>query len=220
MNTKEKQAKPGPIGRRQFIKSAGVLAGAAALTGSSTLAVGAAPGDSDRLIKNMEDVDTACANDYRRVLERAALREGVRIRSDMTVFASKHNALLVAAPVEGLERIDPARLINGILQGFLYISWSAEGSRPDFYAIKAIAPQGVTLGEIPVVMEFIQGRRVLFTLPGVAMVESLTVPAGAGPDVEVGLAIDTPSTARTCWTCPNGVTICTIHNPEDPMPPE
>ena len=223
MNSRQNSNAPASIDRRHFLGTAGLLAGAAVLTGSPALA-GGTRHHSDRLVRNMEDHDRACADRYGRVLTQAAEREGVRIRTDMTAYASKHSALVVAAPAAGLERIDPIRLVDGIVQGVCYLSLTSPGSRPGFYAVKATATSGVTLGEISVQMEFIQDRRTLFTLPGRAVVSFLTAPPGAGADVELGLGIDLPASDAgrklpICWRCPNGVEICVEHDPDDPMPP-
>lgn len=222
MNPRQKTTPPAAIDRRHFISTAGLLTGAAALSRNDALAAGAS-GQGDQLARTMEAHDRAAADRYGRILAQAAQREGVRIRTDMMAVASKHNALIVAAPAEGLERIAPSRLVDGIVQGVVYYSLSSRGSRPGFYSVKASAPQGVTLGEIPVRVEFSENRRPLFSLPGTATVSSLTVPPGAGRDVEIELGLDLTADGKptnvTCWTCPNGVKICTIHNPDDPMPP-
>ena len=227
MNPRQKPTPPEKIDRRHFLKTAGLLTGAATLTGADALA-GGTVAHTDGLARLMEAHDRAAADRYGRILAQGAAREGVRIRTDLTAIATKHNALVVAAPAEGLERIDPIRLREGIVQGVCYLSLSSRGSRPGFYAVKARAPQGVTLGEIPVLVDYIENRRTLFTVPGTGTVTSLTVPTGAGANVELGLGIDLPDDTAgpaagrklpICWKCPNGVTICVEHDPDAPMPP-
>ena len=127
---------------------------------------------------------------------------------------SKFNYLFVGAPAAGVEAIDPVELKTGITQGMIYLDSPTSSSPRGFYVVRAVALQEVRLGHIAVRVQMLQGGAVVGEERGMAEVWSLKVPSrSVGLHAQVGIGFDILANHQlvraNCWTCPNGVTICT-----------
>lgn len=199
------------INRRSFIAKAGMTAGVAAFVDAPR---GHAAGHIGDLADQLREQHRAYWDGYRRLLEAAAYRERLALNLEQMAVGSKFNYLFVGAPAAGVESIDPIELTNGITQGMIYLDSPTSSSPRGFYVVRAVALQEVRLGHNAVRVEMLQGGAVVGEERGMAEVWSLKVPPRSiGLHAQVGVGFDLLANRQlvraNCWTCPNGVTICT-----------